>query len=96
MDAEAIKRVRSAATAVNFVGGMMLGCAGQTILTTEGWSVGSTSSIRSSAPLIEPVDRVVDDGDTVPPGASRPWGALGSRTRAAYVWLDTYFVSALT
>jgi hypothetical protein len=60
IDAEAMRRVRSAATAVNFVGGTRLGWVGQLMRTTLGWPLGSTSSMRRSAPLMVPVDRVVD------------------------------------
>jgi hypothetical protein len=29
-----------------------------------------------------------EDGETVPPGASKSWGAVVTRTRAAYWWLS--------
>jgi hypothetical protein len=41
-------------------GGMMLGLSGQTTRTTLGWSLSSSNSIRRSAPLMVPLDRVVD------------------------------------
>ena len=41
-----MRRVISAATRVNRVGGMLLGWVGQTIRTTTGWSAGSRSSRR--------------------------------------------------
>ena len=61
------------------------------VLSAAGMSAGLISStlIVSPAPLMTPSARVVDsedDGDTVPPGASRPWGALETRTRAASMW----------
>jgi hypothetical protein len=53
-------------------------------LTTAGMLSGSTSSIFSWSWLIwaEAKGVMGEDWDTVPPGASRPWGAVMTRTRA--------------
>jgi hypothetical protein len=64
-----------------------VGCGGQTMRTIAGMESGSTSSIFSWWWLIWLDARaVMDDGDTVPPGASRSRGALTTRTGTAYVW----------
>jgi hypothetical protein len=68
------------------VGVVTEGFAGQTTMTKLGLVSGWYSSILSWSPLrvMGPLASTVgDDGDTVPPGASRPWGALPTRTMAA-------------
>ena len=73
--------IAAATTASSCAGSQTVGVGGQSIAITGGLPrFGSISSTRSRAlPLmVPPASGVRDDGDAVPPGASRPWGAVRS------------------
>jgi hypothetical protein len=69
----------SAATSLSLAAVVIVGALGQTIRTTAGMSVGLDQFDDDCvvAGVIWPrAGGMRDDAGTVPPGASRPWGAL--------------------